>query len=175
MGHSAPDGCRLIGREPEVESLTGLFGPRATASALVFSGGPGIGKTALWEAGLRIAQESGFRVLAARPSEAEAQQPFAALIDLLENVGADILNELPTPQRRALEAALLRPEPVDGGPEPLALGVALLGALRSMMARTPLLVANKQIARQLFIAEHRSGAPGSRLRQAWRPVPHSTR
>lgn len=170
MGQNARDGCRLVGREPELESLTCLFGSGMPASALVFTGGPGIGKTALWEVGLRIAQESGFRVLAARPSEAEAQHPFAALFDLLESVGADILDELPVPQRRALEAALLRSEPVDVGPEPFALGVALLGVLRSVVARMPLLLAiddlqwlDRASADALTFAARRLNGPGYRF------------
>ncbi len=51
------------------------------------------------------------RLLAARPSSAEAELPFAALIDLCETVDSDVLSEIPAPQRLALEVALLRAEP----------------------------------------------------------------
>ena len=170
MGHNAPDGCRLVGRESELESLTGLFGSVTPVRALIFTGGPGIGKTALWEAGLCIAAESGFRVLAARPAEAEAQHPFAALFDLMESVEADIFDELPTPQRRALEAALLRSEPAGAGPKSFALGVALLGVLRSVAARTPLLLAiddlqwlDRASAGALTFAARRLNGPGYRF------------
>jgi DNA-binding CsgD family transcriptional regulator len=138
---NAPSAYRLVGREPELESLTGMVRSGTPAPAFVFTGGPGIGKTALWEAGLRIAEERGFRVLAARPSEAEAQHPFAALFDLLESVGTDVIDELPDPQRRAIEAALLRSEAVNVPPEPFAIGVGLLGVLRSLATRTSLLLA----------------------------------
>lgn len=170
MGHNAPDGCRLVGRESELESLTGLLGSGTPTRVLVFTGGPGIGKTALWELGLRIAGESGFRVLAARPGEAEAQHPFAALFDLLESVESDTLDELPVPQRRALEAALLRSEPVEVGPEPFAIGVALLGVLRSVAARAPLLLAiddlqwlDRASADALTFAARRLNGPGYRF------------
>jgi DNA-binding CsgD family transcriptional regulator len=178
VGDNAHDDCHLVGRERELESLTGSFDPGTSTSALVFTGAPGIGKTALWEAGLRIAEESGFRVLAARPSEAEAQQPLAAIFDLLESVGADILGELPVPQRRALEAALLRAEPVDAGPEPFALGVGLLGVLRSLAARTPLVLAiddlhwlDRASADALVFAARRLHGPACRLLLARRSGP----
>jgi len=63
----------LVGRLPELAVLEEFLGSDACASMLVFTGGPGIGKTALWEAGLRRAREHGIRVLVARPSEAEAK------------------------------------------------------------------------------------------------------
>jgi hypothetical protein len=44
--------------------------------ALILTGGPGIGKTTLWDAGVDTARECGARVLSARPSG-------ATLIDLL--------------------------------------------------------------------------------------------
>ena len=131
----------LIGREPELAELDRFLGSGSAAPVLVFTGGPGIGKTALWEAGLCRAGERGIRVLAARPSEAEARHPFAALFDLLEGVGANELDTLPVPQRQALEAALLRAEPAAVAPEPFAISAGFLGALRRMAATGPLLCA----------------------------------
>jgi DNA-binding CsgD family transcriptional regulator len=134
----APGGG-LIGREPELDVLARFIG--GGPSGLVLTGGPGIGKTALWDAGIRLASEHGFRVLVARPCEAEAQHPFAALFDLLEDVGAEILGELPDPQRHALEAALLRSEPAGRAPEPFAIAAGLLGVLRTLATSEPLLAA----------------------------------
>src|SRR6266576_2176135 len=81
----------LVGRETELalldEFLASVDGPRA----FVLVGGPGIGKTFLWEAGVGAARRRGLRVLAARGSGAETGLSFAALIDLLDRVGPDEL------------------------------------------------------------------------------------
>jgi len=131
----------LIGREAELTVLAEFVSPAPPAPALLFTGEPGIGKTALWEAGLGLAGQCGFRVLAARPGEAEAPHSFAGLFDLLETVGADVLAGLPGPQRDALEAALLRSDPAGQAPGPFAVAAGLLGVLRCLAAHAPLLVA----------------------------------
>jgi hypothetical protein len=46
-------------------------------AALLLEGEPGIGKTVLWGAGLELAGERGFRVLAAVPATAETRPSFA--------------------------------------------------------------------------------------------------
>ena len=74
--------ARIVGREPEYAVLREFLGADSSAQALALVGGPGIGKTTLWEAGIALGRERGWRVLAARPSGAEAQLSFAALIDL---------------------------------------------------------------------------------------------
>jgi len=53
-------------------------------------------------------------VLSASPAEAETQLPFAALGDLLTDTFHSVADELPSPQRRALGAALLLDEAEDG-------------------------------------------------------------
>jgi DNA-binding CsgD family transcriptional regulator len=137
----AQGGAWLIGRESEHELLADFVGSDPAERALLFTGAPGIGKTALWEAGLGLATNSGFRVLAARPTEAEAQHSFAGLFDLLESVGAETLSQLPGPQRRAVEVAVLRSDPDDIAPDPFAIAAGLLGVLRYLAASTPLLLA----------------------------------
>ncbi len=64
---------------------------------------------------------------------------FAALGDLVDDLGPAALERLAAPQRRALEVALLRAEgaPVDAR----AVGVALLELLRGAAARHPVLIA----------------------------------
>lgn len=131
----------VVGREMELAALERVFAPGYPARTLLLSGGAGIGKTTLWQAGIRSARERGLRVLVARPSGAEAQLAYAALIDLLDGVGADELAELPQPQRRALEVAILRREAEAESPEPGAAAVAVLNALRGLSAREPLVVA----------------------------------
>ena len=48
-----------IGREPELTALLGFLEPHAPARALALYGGPGIGKTTLWEAGIAAARDRG--------------------------------------------------------------------------------------------------------------------
>jgi AAA ATPase domain len=76
--------------------------------AVVAEGEPGIGKTTVWKAGLEVAKAQGSVVLSCRPVEAEVKLAFAALADLLAPVVDAGLDDLPAPQREALEVALLR-------------------------------------------------------------------
>jgi DNA-binding CsgD family transcriptional regulator len=108
---------------------------------LVLTGGPGIGKTTLWEAAVAAARERGVHVLSTRASSAEAQLSFAALIDLLDGVDLRGLEGLPLPQRRALDIALLRAEPVGEAPESRAIALGFLNALRAVSAGKTVLVA----------------------------------
>jgi DNA-binding CsgD family transcriptional regulator/tetratricopeptide (TPR) repeat protein len=131
----------VVGRESEFAVLGEFLTSDSPAGALVLTGGPGIGKTTLWEAGIAVARERGWRVLSARPSSAEAQLSFGALIDLCHDLDAGALAGLPAPQRVALEVALLRAEPARLAPEPQAIGLGWLNALRALAARERVLVA----------------------------------
>ena len=99
----------------------------------------GIGKTALWKAGLAAATDRSYRVLICRPIESEAQLAYAALGDLLADVSDEAMGELPDPQRRALEAALLRREP-EGQPLQRAVALGTLGVLRAIARERPTVV-----------------------------------
>ena len=106
-----------------------LDAPEHLARAVVLRGDAGIGKTALWLAGVEAAAAHGFRILSARPSEAETRFAYAGVGDLLGDAAGEILPELPPVQQRALEAALLLGDSelhVDGR----AVAAAFLGALR---------------------------------------------
>ena len=48
-----------MGREPEFAVLRGFLGAASPVRALVLTGGPGIGKTTLWEAAIEGARERG--------------------------------------------------------------------------------------------------------------------
>ena len=124
----------MVGRETELERL-GSFAAGLSPQALVLAGGPGFGKTTLWETGVGLARERGVRVATASPSGAEAQLSFAALIDLCDGLETD---GLPAPQRTALEVVLLRREPDRAPPEPHAIGLAVRHVLA---AHAPILVA----------------------------------
>ena len=136
----APDSS-VAGRETELAEIRRLGYSGAAGRALVLAGGPGIGKTTLWEAGIRLARDRGIQVLAARPSEAEAQFSFSALSDLLEDVDVAGMESVPAPQRRALDIALLRAEAAGRSPEPRAVASGLLNVLRTLGTAGRLLVA----------------------------------
>ena len=61
----------IVGREAELAALAAFVDAAAGPRALILSGGPGIGKSTLWQAGVEAARERGMRVLTARPSETE--------------------------------------------------------------------------------------------------------
>jgi DNA-binding CsgD family transcriptional regulator/Tfp pilus assembly protein PilF len=108
---------------------------------VLLEGESGIGKTALWTEAVHAAIDAELRVLRARPSEPEQALPFASLGDLLDPVADEVLPELPDPQRRALEAVLLRSHADDAGMGSLLADRALLAAIRALVAGGPLLVA----------------------------------
>jgi DNA-binding CsgD family transcriptional regulator len=137
-GFARPGG--LVGRSSEIGEVERFLTP-GRGGALVVCGEAGIGKSALWELGVELARSEGFETLCARPSEAEAQLSFAGLADLLEGVDLPRLAGLHAPQRQALEVAVRRAESAGPPPDPLTISAGLLGALRLLSSRSPLLVA----------------------------------
>src|SRR5262245_46708565 len=99
---------QVVGREAELAVLHEFLERDGGARALVVTGDAGIGKTTLWETGIRSALERGFRVLRTRASSAEAQLAFTGLADLLDGIDSDELARIPAPQRHGLEVAVLR-------------------------------------------------------------------
>ena len=133
--------AEIVGRDAELESIGRFLDDVARApSVLLLEGDAGIGKTTLWTAGVRATRDRGYVVLASRPAESETQLSFAALGDLLADV-ADVLTELPSPQRHALEVALLLSEPGGAAPDQRAVAAGLLSALRTLSGRGPVVVA----------------------------------
>ena len=130
----------LVGRDAEQASIeVFLEEPRAEV-ALLFEGDVGIGKTTLWQEAIRLARERRHRVLVARPAEHEPRMAYSGLIDLLANVVDEATVDLPAPQRKALNTALLRrpaDEPVESG----AVAVALTSALHCLAGPSPLMLA----------------------------------
>src|SRR3954452_8606486 len=132
----------VLGRERDLETLTAFLDAVDEGPAgFVIEGEPGIGKTTLWNAGVAAGGERGYRVLTCRPAGSEVQLSFAALGDLLDDVLVDTLQELPPPQRRALEVALLLEDPRGRPPDQRAIALAVLGAFRSLAATERVLVA----------------------------------
>jgi DNA-binding CsgD family transcriptional regulator len=170
-----------VGRESELGVLREFARDDRPLRSLLLSGSPGIGKTTLWEAGVEVARESGLRVLSSRPSGAEAQLSFAALIDLLDGIDIAALPGLPGPQRRALEVALMRVEPGLEPPAPDASAVGFLHALRILAADQPLLLAIDDVqwldlpsAQVLAFAARRLEDSATAFLLARRPGPSST-
>jgi predicted ATPase len=131
----------VVGRDEELERISRFVGDvDALPGVLLLEGRAGIGKTTLWRAGVAAAEDAGFLVLRATPSETETHLAFAAAADLLAPVGEDALTYLPGVQRRALAGAiLLRSD--DAAIDRRAVATAFLGALRGLAAARPVLAA----------------------------------
>ena len=165
----------LIGRGPEARMIEDFLDRTAidpleyrciqtvALELLVLSGEAGIGKSALWHAGLDRARARGTRVLSHRAVEAEAVLSFAGISELLADAADEVLPSLGDLRRRALEAALLLDGSSSGGAvEPRAVGLAVLDTLRALAATSPVIVAVDDVqwldtasARILFFALRR--------------------
>ena len=122
----------LVGRDDELEAIVDVLdAPEQLPRAVVLCGDAGIGKTSLWLAGTDAAAGSGYRVLSARPSDAETGLAFSGLGDLLGEVVDDFLAHLPPIQRRALEAALLLGDS-DAQVDARAVAAAFLAGVRRL-------------------------------------------
>lgn len=135
-----PGGALLIGQDDRLAELRSVLAAveRGPAGAVI-EGSPGAGKTSLWSAALAEVPP-GWTVLTARAVESEATFESTGIADLLAPVARRVLPLLPSPQRAAVEAALLMKQP----PAPLgsrALGAALLSILRLLAAEAPVVVA----------------------------------
>ena len=106
----------------------------------MIEGDPGIGKTAVWRETVAKATARSYEVLPARPAEAEAGLAFTALADLLANVRDEVFAELPEPQHRALDAALLRGADAETH-DRRAVATALVSVLAGLSESSPVLVA----------------------------------
>ena len=80
-------------------------------------------------------------MLACRPASAELRLTYAGLTDLLDEVSEAVVDHLAVPQRRALDAALLRGAEDDPAPDPRAAAAGLLSVLNLLAETTPLLLA----------------------------------
>jgi DNA-binding CsgD family transcriptional regulator len=131
----------VVGREAEVDVLTRFLEEEpASVTALVLVGEAGIGKTTVWKAGLELARERGFGVLACAPTELETKLAYSAVGDLFEDSFDVMARSLPEPGRRALERALLRISDDDVRPDQRAVSVAVLAALRELTTDCPILL-----------------------------------
>lgn len=130
----------VVGREQELEAIR-AFAVDEGSMALVIEGEAGIGKTTLLREALAAASGAGATVLMAWPASAEAELAFSGLGDLLAEALDELVPELPEPQAKALEIALLRRRaggrPVDAH----TVSAGVLSALRTLAERNPVVVA----------------------------------
>jgi DNA-binding CsgD family transcriptional regulator len=134
-------GFELVGREDELARLEGFVRDLSVGTAVVISGEPGIGKTALWRTAVDLAETAGVRVLATRCAEAEMPLALGAVGDLIETALEEVADELAEPQRRALAIVVGLEAPPDEAPDPTALPRAFLVCLRTLARRSPVVVA----------------------------------
>jgi len=125
-----------VGRAHELETLEHLLAAVAggDSGVLILHGEPGVGKTALLDRAIEIAQS--FRVVRIAGVEAEMELPFAALQQLCSPL-LELIAHLPDPQREALAVAFA----LSGGPapNPFLVSLAGLGLLSESAERQPLL------------------------------------
>jgi DNA-binding NarL/FixJ family response regulator len=75
----------IVGRDEELRAIESFVGAQGDSGvALLFDGEAGIGKSTIWQEGLRLARDRGFGVLVARPAESESALPYVALADIVE-------------------------------------------------------------------------------------------
>lgn len=140
MAHAVTD--EIVGREAEVSVVHAFLDqPPEGLRALVLEGEAGIGKSTIWLAAVAAARESGFRVLVSRPAESEQSLPNLVLGDLLADLPPSVLAALPSPRRRAVEAALLMRDRPGPPVDPRALGVAIVTLLPILAGGEPLVLA----------------------------------
>ena len=132
----------LVGRERELAEVARFLDAVPSGPVgLLFEGEAGIGKTILWREAVSAALDRSYCVLSCRPVESEVQLAFTALGDLLEEVPEFATADLPAPQRRALDVALLRTEAEGPPPLPRAVSLGVLGVLRALAASGPVVIA----------------------------------
>jgi hypothetical protein len=102
---------------------------RAAPAALAVQGEAGAGKSTLWRAGIQAATAASYRLLRSEPSASETDLSFAGLSDLFAGVLPLVADQIPGPQREALEIALLLRPAGDEPPTARAIGLAVLAAL----------------------------------------------
>ena len=132
----------IIARHSELAKIDAFLAQiPAGPQVMIIEGESGMGMTTLLLAAIERATERAWRVLSARPSDAEATFAYAGLGDLLEAAEEGALAPLSAPQQRALRVALLREEPEEGTPDLHMVAVAFLNALRGLARADPVLIA----------------------------------
>lgn len=136
-------GVELLGRDREISALLEAMkrARHAGPLAIVIDGEAGIGKSALWSAGLETARDEGAALLIHRAVVSESVWAFGGLGDLLGPPLPSIAQDLPGPRRRAIESALLLVEPVSEQFSARAIGLGVLDVLNLLSDVGPVVIA----------------------------------
>ncbi|MET7350822.1 helix-turn-helix transcriptional regulator [Streptomyces mirabilis] len=131
----------IVGRDHELALLSRLVDALTTgrAGALLMTGGPGAGKSALLDAAVRMARRSGVRVLRCRGSEGESGLAFAGLHQLLRPF-LDLAEGLPARQRAALLGVFGLDDGTRTVSDPLLTSLGALTLLSDAAEHGPLLL-----------------------------------
>ncbi|WP_159774489.1 helix-turn-helix transcriptional regulator [Streptomyces sp. HM190] len=134
-GRPRPD--LVIGRE---ELFTAAREQLARGGSVLVHGSAGIGKSTVLRALAAEYDTTARTVLRCSATESESHLPFLALTDLLGLVVDEVSDQLPAPQRTALESALTGRGESTLQRDGLALRLAVLSALRALAAKGPVLI-----------------------------------
>jgi DNA-binding CsgD family transcriptional regulator len=130
---------RLFGRETDVALISGLIERvRDSGGALLISGEPGVGKSALLETARELAAHRGMRVLSLCGVTSETHLPFGALQQALGPILKEV-DTLPMRQRAALQAAFGLSDQATM-PDLFLVGLATLTLLTASAASNPILL-----------------------------------
>ena len=134
---------QILGREDELAQIRRfLEGLRAGRARSCSKGSPASGRRHSGRRGSTRRESSVTRSCSLeRGRRLRLELSFAGLADICGPVADEVLPILPDPQRRALEVALLLEEPEGGAFNQRAVAAALLGALRQLSGRRPLVIA----------------------------------
>jgi DNA-binding CsgD family transcriptional regulator len=129
----------VIGRDAELADIAGSLA-ESRKRAVVIEGPAGIGKSTLWRAAVAAARRADECVLLVRPREVEARMPYAGLEGLLSERLDDVAADLPSPQRRALDVALMRADPLVDAVDPQLVATAAMSTFGALGAKQRLLI-----------------------------------
>ena len=138
MPAPSKDRSPLLGRETELEALTGLLdGVEQRGSALLLRGDPGIGKSRLLAEVEAIARKRDMAVLTTTGVESEARLAFSGLHQLVRPIKDRVADLIPA-HREALDAAF----GLTDGPAPdrFRIAMAALDLLSDVAHDAPLLL-----------------------------------
>lgn len=131
----------VVGRDAQLASVaTFLDGVAGKPGALLLEGEPGIGKSTVWLAALAEARRRSWVVLSCRCAQPETVLSFSGLTDLVEPVLDSVLPQLPQPQARALEIALVRADPGSASLDQRAVCLGFLSVLRTLALSSTVVV-----------------------------------
>jgi DNA-binding CsgD family transcriptional regulator len=133
---------QLVSRHLESAAVEDFLASVSTEpSALVIEGEAGIGKTTMWLAALERARELGFAVLSTHAASTGSASGHSSLADLLDAVDDAAFENLPPPQRLAIDRVLLRVSVNGPGTDQRAVAAGFLSVVERLAESSPVLLA----------------------------------